>query len=186
MLNSRTLRFAPASQKELIVFGAARPGYRSEQVSEWIEFMRRQDVQRICCLLTNSQLARYTDLLDTYRQAFEPDRVGWTPIKDFRLADSTTLIHQVLPFLSIAKEKQEKVVVHCSAGVGRTGQVLAAWLVAERGFSNQAALSSVRALKRNPYEAAIAAPFCGRSPWKVTSELHQLLNKCRQSQGQPD
>ncbi|MGB3791015.1 MAG: dual specificity protein phosphatase family protein [Phormidesmis sp.] len=148
--------------------------------------MRRQDVQRICCLLTVSQLARYTDLLDTYRHAFGPDRVSWTPIKDFRLADSNTLIHQVLPFLSIAKKKQEKVVVHCSAGVGRTGQVLAAWLVAERGFSNQAALSAVMALTRNPYEAAIAAPFRGRSPWKVASELHQLLNECRQSQGQPD
>lgn len=102
------------------------------------------------------------------------------PIKDFRLADSDTLIHQVLPFLSIADENEEKVVVHCSTGVGRTGQVLAAWLVAKRGFSNQAAIAAVKASKRNPYEAVIAAPFLGRSPWKVTSELHQLLNKCSQ------
>lgn len=183
MLKSRTLRFAPASQSELIVFGSARPGYHDKQVREWIEFMRHQNIQRISCLLTASQLMRYTDLLDTYRQFFGPDRVCWTPIEDLQLADSNTLIYQVFPFLSIADVKQEKVVVHCSAGIGRTGQVLAAWLVAKRGFAVQAAIAAVRASKRNPYEAVIAAPFRGHSPCKVASELHQLLNKCSQLSG---
>ena len=51
LIKSKTLRFSPAAQSEQIVFGSARPGYRDEQVSEWIEFMRHQKIQRICCLL---------------------------------------------------------------------------------------------------------------------------------------
>ncbi|MEM8504245.1 MAG: dual specificity protein phosphatase family protein [Cyanobacteria bacterium P01_D01_bin.1] len=186
MLKSRTIRFAPASKSELIVFGSARPDYRNEQVREWIEFMKNQNIQRICCLLTASQLTGYTALLDAYRQVFGPERVCWTPIEDFRIVDSDTLIHRVLPFLSIANEKQEKVVVHCSAGIGRTGQVLAAWLVAKRGFGVEDAIATVKASRRNPYEAVMAAPFRGQSPWEVASELHQLLNKCGQLPDQFD
>lgn len=50
--------------------GSARPGYRNEQVTEWIEFMQNQDIKRVCCLLLKSQLSRYTNLLDIYRKTF--------------------------------------------------------------------------------------------------------------------
>ena len=123
---------------------------------------------------------KYTNLLDTYRRVFGPDRVCWTPIEDFQLADANTLIHQVLPFLSTANEKQEKVVVHCSAGIGRTGHILAAWLVAGRGLSNQAAIAAVQATGRQPDEAVVAAPFKGRNPLQVASELDLLLEAGRQ------
>ncbi|MBW4566314.1 MAG: dual specificity protein phosphatase family protein [Mojavia pulchra JT2-VF2] len=36
------------------------------------------------------------------------------------------IIHQILPFLAAAKQNHQKVAVQCSAGIGRTGQVLAA------------------------------------------------------------
>jgi hypothetical protein len=32
-------KFAAASENELIVFGAARPGYRDAEIARWIEFM---------------------------------------------------------------------------------------------------------------------------------------------------
>jgi protein-tyrosine phosphatase len=178
-------KFAPASEKDSIVFGSARPGYRNEQVNEWIEFMQNQDIQRVCCLLPASQLMRYCNLLDVYRQTFGLDHVCWTPIEDFHLTDPKILIHQILPFLALANRRQEKVVVHCSGGIGRTGHVLAAWLVAGRGLSNQAAIAAVKQMGGNPYEAIIAAPLKGRNPWKVAAELDILLNACHRFRNKP-
>lgn len=176
-------KFAAASEHEPIVFGSARPGYRNKQVTEWIEFMQNQDIKRVCCLLPEFQLARYANLLDVYRRTFGLDHVCWAPIKDFHFASSEILIHQILPFLAIANQTDEKVVVHCSGGIGRTGHVLAAWLVAGRGLSNKAAIAVVKRTGRNPYEAVIAAPFIGRNPWKATVELNQLLEECNRLRG---
>jgi protein-tyrosine phosphatase len=177
-------KFAAASADESftkcglypIVFGSARPGYADEQVSQWIEFMHDRDIQRVCCLLTQKQIARYGDLLDNYRQAFGKEHVCWAPIEDFSLATPELLIDRILPLLAIADRKQEKVVVHCSGGIGRTGHILAAWLVAGRGFTTESAILSVRQTGRNPYEAVIAAPFKGRNPWQVAAELRTLLS----------
>lgn len=57
-------KFAPADSQESIVFGAARPKYAQRSVEQWIEFVQRQKVQRICCLLESNSLCRYPrDLL---------------------------------------------------------------------------------------------------------------------------
>jgi protein-tyrosine phosphatase len=178
-------KFSAASENELIVFGSARPGYSNEKVNEWIEFMQSQEVKRVCCLLPEPQLARYSNLLDVYRQTFGIDQVCWAPIEDFYFADPDLLIHQILPFLATANQKNEKVVVHCSAGIGRTGHVLAAWLVAGRGLTSKAAIAAVKQTGRNPYEAVIAAPFKGRNPWKVAAELNTLLDECNHFRNKP-
>jgi protein-tyrosine phosphatase len=177
-------KFAAASADESftkcglcpIVFGSARPGSADEQVSQWIEFMHDRNIQRVCCLLTKKQLTRYGDLLGNYRQAFGNERVCWAPIEDFSLATPELLIDRILPFLAIADRQQEKVIVHCSGGIGRTGHILAAWLVAGRRFSRESAISAVRQTGRNPYEAVIVSPFRGRNPWQVAAELKTLLS----------
>lgn len=171
-------KFAAASESEPIVFGSARPGYSNKHVAEWIEFMQNQSIQHVCCLLPKSQLTRYINLLDIYRQNFGVDHVCWIPIKDFHFVTSEIFIHQVLPFLATANQNHEKVVVHCSGGVGRTGHILAAWLVAGRGLSSKAAIAAVKQTGKNPYEAVIAAPFKGRHPWKVAAEFNLLLDNC--------
>ncbi len=171
--------FAAACETETIVFGSARPGYSSEQVNQWIKFMQSQDIKHVCCLLPHTQLTRYSNLLGIYRQKFGLDQVCWTPIADFQYADRTTLTQQILPFLAVANQRNEKVVVHCSGGIGRTGHILAAWLVNKRGLSNQKAIAAVKQTGKNPYEAAIAGIFKGRNPWKIVAELNALLDDCR-------
>ena len=178
-------KFAAASKQEPLVFGAARPGYTDKQVIEWIEFMQSQGIQRVCCLLAKAQLSRYSDLLSTYRQAFGSDRVCWSPINDFNLVIFEALMQQILPFLVIADQQNEKVVAHCSGGIGRTGHVLAAWLVAGRGLSSKLAIAAVRQTGRNPHEAVIAAPFKGQNPWKAAAELNDLLNECKRFRNKP-
>lgn len=172
-------KFAAAWENESIVFGASRPGYLNNQVNDWIEFMKCQGIQRVCCLLGNDQLDRYCDLLGTYQQVFGNEQVCWAPIEDFHLCDLETLTTKILPFLAEADKQAEKVVVHCSGGIGRTGHVLAAWLVSGRGLSNKAAIAAVRKTGRNPYEAAIAAGMRGRNPFKAVENLNSLLNECR-------
>ena len=171
-------KFSAASENESIVFGSARPGYSNKKVNQWIEFMQSREIKRVCCLLPESQLARYSNLLDIYRQAFGIDQICWAPIEDFHFADPEVLMHQILPFLAAANQNHEKTVVHCSGGIGRTGHVLAAWLVAGRGLSHKDAIVAVKQTGKNPYEAIIAAPFQGCNPWKVAAELDLLLDEC--------
>jgi protein-tyrosine phosphatase len=171
-------KFAAASEHEPIVFGSTRPEYPNKQVSEWLEFMQDRGIQRVCCLLPETQLIRYSDLLGVYRQVLGLERVCWEPIEDFSFVTPEVLISQILPFLAIANHQNEKVVVHCSGGIGRTGHILAAWLVAGRGLSSQSAIAAVKQTGRNPDEAVIAAPFKGRNPWRVAAELKLLLNEC--------
>ena len=172
-------KFAAASENELIVFGAARPGYRDAEIARWIEFMQGNNIKHVCCLLAQTQLIRYSDLLGTYRKIFGCDRVCWAPIADFELVEGDILIDRILPFLESANSKGERVVVHCSGGIGRTGQVLAAWLVGARGLSNKQAIAAVKKTGPNPYEAAIVACLKGRNPWLVVEELNALLDDCR-------
>ena len=173
-------KFAPAEGRESIVFGAARPKYNQKSVEQWIEFMQGRGIQRVCCLLKSDRLTRYPiDLRETYQQKFGSQSVLWCPIEDFQLPQSSMLIEQIIPFLIYSDRHLQKVVVHCSGGVGRTGVVLASWLVSGRGFSNREALSAVLQNHRNPYEAIIAATFRFQNPYRVRSQLNSLLNDCR-------
>jgi protein-tyrosine phosphatase len=163
--------FAPASAGEPTVFGARRPGFPfpvvpSTVVDMWIQFVRSQQIVRVVCLLPQRQLAPYSHLLETYIRSFGTSKVCWSPIEDFKLADASALMDVILPFLAAADQQHERVIVHCSGGVGRTGHVLAAWLVSFRGMSNEQAIQAVRQTGRNPRESG-------------DPRLDELLDRCR-------
>ena len=156
--------FGPASNQETTVFGAQRPGYPahhvgSPEINQWISFIQRQGIQRVCCLLDEQQLAHYPPgLLEVYRQAFGALQVCHAPVPDYSLCPPDLLTGTILPFLAESVRIDKKVVVHCSGGIGRTGHVLAAWLVHGRGFAPQAAITAVRSVngaQRNPEEAVM-------------------------------
>ena len=168
--------FTPASRDETLIFGASRPGYPETSaisdsvVNEWMNFMESNGIKAVCCLLAEEQLGFYqSNLLTSYRKRFGSENVNSAPIPDYTLADETLLVTMILPFLAASAGRSEKVVVHCSAGSGRTGHVLAAWLVYGRGLTNQEALVAVCSSggQRNPSEA----------PGKST--LNALLDACR-------
>ncbi len=150
--------FYAASEDERIVYGAQRPGYPfrnvgEDKIREWIGFMKDKGIKRVVCLLPQEQLEYYTvPLLEIYKREFGDENVLWAPIEDFHLCDKETL-RRILYFLKDADDKGEKVVVHCSGGLGKTGHILAAWLVFGRGFDIEEAINTVIRTGRDPYEA---------------------------------
>jgi len=140
---------------------------------EWVRFMKNEGIKRVCCLLTREQLNYFEeDLLNIYRQAFGRDNLCWAPVEDFHLSDRPTLTGKILPFLAASSDNGAPVVVHCAGGIGRTGHVLAAWLVHGRRYSVEQALSEVKARDRNPYEAV-------EEGTATMKQLYELLETCR-------
>jgi len=152
-------RFAATRPGETTVDGTERPGYSSklvglDRVQAWIAFMRAKGIHRVCCLLPSEQRAYYTcDLLGEYRAGFGADNVCTAEVRDYHLCESDVLESRILPFLVESDDSRKPVVVHCSGGSGRTGHVLAAWLVRRRGLSVDEALTAVEATDRKPREA---------------------------------
>lgn len=156
--------FGPAYADETTVFGAERPGkpgssVTAEEVQDWIQFMQAEGIARVVCLLTEGQLGCYRgDLLEEYRAAFGAANVLSAPIKDFELSSPEDL-KLILGFLKESDARRQKVVVHCSGGLGRTGHVLAAWLASARGLAPRDAIQAVERAQppRYPMEAARAS-----------------------------
>jgi protein-tyrosine phosphatase len=149
--------FSPAFPLEVIVYGARRPGFFLEYVSveivnSWIHFMQSNRIERVLILLSENEVKMYDDLINQYRNAFQNDNISWVPIQDFSIIDSKIMLSPILQFLKESNDLNKKVVVHCSGGIGRTGQVLAAWLVCYRNFTHQEALNALQIVGRCPNE----------------------------------
>jgi len=174
--------FGPASRDEKLVFGVQRPGYPGKfvqkQVAEdWIAFIKVQGVLRVVCLLSNDELKYYPTLSDgllgLYAGAFGKDNVLWAPTADRQLPTGETVRH-ILYFLHEATLKGEKVVVHCSAGLGRTGLVLAAWLVYHHNLTERKAVRTVEEQNRSPREAVLYGSAKENELMKVLAVAREL------------
>jgi protein-tyrosine phosphatase len=164
--------FGPACTGERTAYGAGTPDASPTSIVEWAEFMRAQDITRVCCLLDAGQLAGFPVNLEAeYKRLFGATCVLMEAIADHYLCSRQALRENILPFLRAADTSGERAVIHCWGGNGRTGHVLAAWLVAARGLSPMEAIEAVEATGRLPREAVLA----GNATF---DELIELLASC--------
>lgn len=150
-------RFAPAAADETHVFGSCAPGWHSAgdhstAIDEWIRSMRDRGIERVCCLLSGTDLDERGGNVARYRRSFGDEHVLHVPTADHDLLEDATLDDEILPFLRDSADRNMPVVVHGLTGIGRTGQVLAAWLVAHREYEPREAVHAVRETGRDPRE----------------------------------
>ena len=148
-------RFLSAAEQEKQVYGACEPGFGHsiQTIPDWIEFMQAQQIDRILCLLDQQQLREHDNLIEKYGMAFGTQHVEHVPTSDHRLIPEAALKDEILPVIEQSVEREESIVVHCKAGIGRTGQTLAAWLVYWHGYEPIEAIETVKDRYRRPDEA---------------------------------
>lgn len=122
------------------IAGMAMP---ASTVSDF-EYLKEQDIDAIVSL---TEQPLHNALIEEF--GFEYKHV---PIEDLT-APSLRQIEEFVEFATEMRQMGKKVVVHCGAGIGRTGTMLACYLV-HKGYSAREAINEVRKKRPGSIETA--------------------------------
>ena len=124
--------FGAASARDNILFTAEQPGYpatggvtdRNLRAHAWMAFMtQQQGIRNVIALLDENEIANYKEpgLLSLYEEADMNCLV--------QPMNGKNACKNIIDFVQRAEANNEKVVVHCTGGIGRAGRVAACWLM---------------------------------------------------------
>jgi atypical dual specificity phosphatase len=136
------------------IAGMARP---SASVSDF-EFLKDNDIEAIVSL---TEIPLNNILIEEF--GFEYKHV---PIEDLT-APTMEQVDEFVEFTVSMREKGKKVAVHCGAGVGRTGTMLACYLV-HQGYGAAKAIDEVRNKRPGSIETTEQESLIARYAKKLT------------------
>jgi atypical dual specificity phosphatase len=105
--------------------------------SEHLQWLQSQGIKHVLCL--------DEDYMDVYKKPHHLN-VKLIDIVEFEAPDSDT-IESIVNYLRNVKERKEPVLIHCRAGWGRTGTILAIYLMEFYNKTAREAIQEVRNLR---------------------------------------
>lgn len=140
-----------------LLAGLAYPGRIEE-----LKWLRSNGIQ-ILLTLTESPIAK-TDINEAGLLSVHE------PIPDWH-APSLEQLERCIGVIRSAHEKQMAVAVHCAAGIGRTGTILTAYLMA-KGLPFEDAISQMRKMRPGSVESAVQVEMLRDWSDKLASNRH--------------
>jgi protein tyrosine/serine phosphatase len=127
-----------------------KPEYNEYMMRKYIEMLKQNDIETIVVLLSQRSMEKKYDrgIIDDYKK--EGYKVIHYPISDFETPEDMESFHNLIKRISSALSSGN-VLIHCGAGIGRTGMV-AAGLAIFKGFKPNASMSMIRRVRPGSIE----------------------------------
>lgn len=128
---------------------SAMPG-REEPLEEFLQEAEEAGINHILCLVSDEEIAEKSpEYLEAIHQSRIPAQMWQHPIPDYGAPDQPYEILQAVESMKQVLIRGESVVIHCAAGIGRTGMVAIALLV-RLGFSQPVATRTIEQAGSTP------------------------------------
>ncbi len=134
---------------------ASAPGRHTRDLDSDVEGLRAMSVGLLVSLVTDRDVERYGlrgrrgDLFATC--AAVGVQVLRCPIEDYGIPQSLEEVRCVVEAIDARYGAFARIVVHCGAGLGRTGTIVSCWLV-KRGLNAATAIAAVRTTRPGAVE----------------------------------
>jgi protein-tyrosine phosphatase len=111
---------------------------------EDIRLWKKEGIKAAVVLAESHEIMRYWTSIEKYFEVLRDEGIEYlhSPIKDFH-APSLEQLKEITGWIDEKVKKNESVLIHCHAGIGRTSTVIAAYLV-KKGYNVTEAMRKVK------------------------------------------
>jgi len=155
-MNTNDIYYSIISIDDKILYLSEKPANDNE-IPYFIDFYHSKKIDTIVVLIPDDDLADFysTNLLKVYRDSGL--HVIHFPIKDFSIPGKLVSFHSLILDIT-SRLKIGNLLIHCSAGIGRTGMVASSILIS-RGSTVNDAIHQVREVRPGSVETAEQRDF---------------------------